>query len=422
MLSCEDNEKLVRVGKGTPMGELFRRFWTPALLASEVAQRDGAPVRVNILGEELVAFRDSEGRVGLLDAFCPHRRANLFWGRNEECGLRCVYHGWKFNVDGDCVDLPNVPAGDILKINMRTQAYPTLERGGIVWAYLGPPELQPKPSAAEVFDLPSEHLYIQKMMLRGNWLQHMEGDIDSSHVSFLHGSNRGGNPSGVPISPLMFADKAPKWTIRETEYGLMLAARRSAGDDSTSWYWRVNQWLMPYATQIAPSEDSFFITNVRVPIDDEASIHFRIMARHDRPLNEADRAVIAAGVAFPEMTPGTFEPKARPENDFLVDRELQRTASFTGIRSIPSQDYAVTHRPGGLWIADRSKEKLTRSDMAIVAMRRRLLDALKEMAEGREPPEASRPQAYRVRSINTILPREVDVVEGTKDWAAAALV
>jgi phthalate 4,5-dioxygenase oxygenase subunit len=419
MLSYEDNEKLVRVGKGTPMGKLFRRFWTPALLSSEVAQRDGAPARVDILGEQLVAFRDSEGRIGLLDAFCPHRRANLFFGRNEECGLRCVYHGWKFNADGACVDLPNVPAGEILKFNMRIQAYPTFERGGIVWAYLGPPELQPKPSAAEVFELPSEQLYIQKMMLHGNWLQHMEGDIDSSHVSFLHSSNRGGNQSGSPLSSLIFADKAPKWIIRATDYGLMLAARRNAGDDATSWHWRINQWLMPYATQIAAPEKELFITNVRVPVNDETSIHYRILARHDRPFDEADRAVIAAGLVFPEMIPGTFQPKANPENDFLIDRELQRTASFTGIKSIPSQDYAVTHRPGGQWIADRSKEKLTKSDMAIVAMRRRLLDALKGMAEGREPPEASRPEAYRVRSIDKVLPRDLDVAAGTKDWTAA---
>ena len=218
MLSPEDNERLVRTAKGTPMGELFRRFWAPALLGSELPTPDCPPVRVNILNEQLVAFRDSEGRVGLLDAFCPHRRANLFWGRNEDCGLRCVYHGWKFDVHGECVDVPNVPEGDKIKGAMRTTAYPTIERGGIIWAYLGPPELRPVPSAAEVFDLPPDQIFVQKIILRGNWLQFVEGDIDSSHVSFLH-SSTDLDTSGARLSPLVFADKSPVWNVRKTDYG-----------------------------------------------------------------------------------------------------------------------------------------------------------------------------------------------------------
>src|ERR1700736_4585371 len=132
MLSAEDNERLVRTGKGTPMGELFRRFWTPALLASELEGPDSPPVRVNILGEQLVAFRDTKGRIGLLDAFCPHRRANLFWGRNEECGLRCVYHGWKFDTNGICVDMPNEPEECGFESRVRIKAYPTREYGGLI--------------------------------------------------------------------------------------------------------------------------------------------------------------------------------------------------------------------------------------------------------------------------------------------------
>ena len=137
-LSKADNELLIRTGPGTPMGDLYRRFWAPVMLAEELGGPDSAPVRVNVLGENLVAFRNSSGKLGLIDAYCPHRRANLYWGRNEQDGLRCVYHGWKFDVNGQCTDLPNCPEGEVLKNKVRTTAYPVLERGGIIWAYMGP--------------------------------------------------------------------------------------------------------------------------------------------------------------------------------------------------------------------------------------------------------------------------------------------
>ena len=414
MLSQGDNETLVRAsaGTGAPMRRTHSgRFWVPALLSSEVAERDGPPARVNILGEKLVAFRDTNGRVGLLDTYCPHRRANLFWGRNEECGLRCVYHGWKFDVTGECVDVPNVPEGDTIRHQMKTISYPTFERAGIVWAFLGPAHLRPETSFAEVFELPDSHRYIQKVILRGNWIQFMEGDIDSSHVSFLHSSVRKLKLPGITVSDHIFSDKAPQWTIKNTDYGLLLAARRQAGNDASSWHWRVNQWMMPYVTQIAAPEDSLFISNVRVPIDDESSIHFRVIARHNRPLDETDHLLISGGTVFADLIPGTFDPEANPDNDFLIDRELQKAGSFTGMKAIPTQDYAVTYRQGGGLIADRSREKLIKSDGAIVAMRRRLLEAAKALQAGHEPPEASQPEAYRVRSIDKVLPREVDIVE-----------
>ena len=194
----------------------------------------------------------------------------------------------------------------------------------------------------------------------------------------------------------------------------MLAARRNA--DAQSWHWRVNQWLMPYATQIAATEDVPFVTNIRVPIDDESSLHYRVYARHDQPLTPEDHAAITGGVVFPEMIPGSFEPLANPDNDFLIDRAAQRAASYTGIKAIPAQDYAVTYRQGGGLIADRSREKLTRSDTAIVAMRRRLLETLRAMETGQEPPEAGMPEAYRVRSIDKVMPKDFDIFAGTMDW------
>ncbi|HEY3886871.1 MAG TPA: Rieske 2Fe-2S domain-containing protein, partial [Vicinamibacterales bacterium] len=273
MLTPQENELLTRVAPGTPMGELFRRFWTPVMLASELPEADGAPVRVNVLGEKLVAFRASDGRIGLLDAYCPHRRANLFWGRNEQDGLRCVYHGWKFDVAGQCTDLPNCPEGPALKDRVRTRAYPTLERGGLVFAYLGPEALRPEFPAIELFDATPERRHVTKIVARGNWLQFQEGDIDSSHVGFLH-SRLGDLPlDGARSEVNTYRDKMPRWFIHETDYGLRLSAQRDAGPDK--FQWRVNQYLMPYVTLIASIPGQPILAQIRVPIDDESSMLVR---------------------------------------------------------------------------------------------------------------------------------------------------
>ena len=148
MLSVDDNEMLTRVGSGTPMGELFRRFWLPALTTTEIPDRNGPPVRVRLLGEDLLAFRDSDGRVGIIGAHCPHRRAPLFFGRNEESGIRCAYHGWKFDVEGTCVDMPNEPPERQFKQRITQLAYPTREQGGVIWVFMGPAAVMPAPSGA----------------------------------------------------------------------------------------------------------------------------------------------------------------------------------------------------------------------------------------------------------------------------------
>jgi len=409
MLSHEQNETLVRVGPKTEMGKLLRRFWTPALLSSEILERDCPPVRVTLLGENLIAFRDSQGKIGLLDAYCPHRRANLFWARNEDCGIRCAYHGWKFDVGGNCVDLPNVPIGDTIKQNIKTVSYPTVERSGIVWCYMGPSELMPKPPCAELFDLPESHRYVEKVVLPTNWVQSMEGDIDSSHIGFLHRRFDGELLGPGQISSVMFQDMAPRWIVKATDHGLTLAARRDAGPDE--YLWRVNQWLMPYTTLVAAPHNAAFISNIRVPMDDENSMHLRFYSRYDKPLTEEDRALVADKVLFPEMIPGTFDTIANKANDYLIDRELQRKHNFTGIKSIPVQDYAVTSDQGGGRIADRSKEHLTVSDTAIVLMRKKLLEAANALTGGSEPTEAQRADAYRVRSVEVKLPRNVNVIE-----------
>jgi phthalate 4,5-dioxygenase oxygenase subunit len=412
MLSQADNELLIRTGPGTPMGDLYRRFWAPVMLADELGGSDSPPVRVNVLGENLVAFRDSSGKLGLIDAYCPHRRANLYWGRNEQDGLRCVYHGWKFDVTGQCTDLPNCPEGVTLKNKVRTTAYPALERGGIIWAYMGPADKIPPFPEAEVFNAPPAHRHLIKVKLRGNFAQMQEGDVDSSHVSFLHSSVDGSGLPGSRANPNTFVDKSPRWFTMDTGYGMMLSAQRNAGPDT--FQWRVNQWLMPYCTLIASAPGVPILAQLRVPIDDEHSFLFRLIAAPDRPITEDERAHFTAGVFVPEVIPGTDRMVENIDNDYLIDRDEQRERTFTGIRSIVAQDLAISEDQRGP-IADRSDETLTSSDRAIIALRKRLLITVKNLAAGIEPPEASNAQAYRVRPGDFMLPRDVTVVDGAKD-------
>jgi phthalate 4,5-dioxygenase oxygenase subunit len=412
MLSKADNELMIRTGPGTPMGTLYRRFWAPVMLAEELGGPNSAPVRVNVLGEALVAFRDSAGNLGLLDAYCPHRRANLFWGRNEEAGLRCVYHGWKFDVSGQCVDLPNCPEGPTLKNKVRTTAYPMLERGGIIWAYLGPADNIPPFPDAEVFHAPPSHRHVIKVRLRGNFAQMQEGDVDSSHVSFLHRSVDG---SGLPsdrANANTYVDTSPRWFTADTDYGMMLSAQRNAGPDT--FQWRVNQWLMPFATLIASSPGVPILAQVRVPIDDEHSFLFRLIASPERPLTADERTLFTAGVFVPDVIPGTDRMVENLENDYLIDRNVQRERTFTGIKSIVAQDLAISEDQRGP-IADRSDELLTSSDRAIIALRKRLLTSVKNLQQGIEPPEASNAAAYRVRPGEFMLPRDVPVADGAKE-------
>jgi phthalate 4,5-dioxygenase oxygenase subunit len=413
MLSKADNELLVRNGPGTPMGTLYRRFWAPVMLASELGGPDSPPVRVNVMGENLVAFRDTNGKLGLLDAYCPHRRANLFWGRNEEAGLRCVYHGWKFDVTGQCVDLPNCPEGPTLKNKVRTTAYPAMERGGIIWAYMGPADKIPPFPEAEVFNAPASHRHIVKIKTRGNFAQMQEGDVDSSHVSFLHSSVDNSLLSDSRVNPNTFVDKSPRWFTMDTDYGLMLSAQRTV-DDQT-FQWRVNQWLMPFCTLIAGAPGVPMLAQLRCPIDDEHSFLFRVIASPDRPLTDAERKDFeTSGVFVPELEPGTDRMVENLENDYLIDRDKQRSHTYTGIKSIVAQDLAISEDQRGP-IADRSSELLTSSDRAIIALRRRLLTTVKNLMNGIEPPEASNAKAYRVRPGDFMLPRDVPVVEGAKD-------
>lgn len=408
MLTKEENELLTRTGPGTPMGELLRRFWIPALLSEELPGPDCPPVRVTLMGEKLVAFRDSQGRVGLLERFCPHRRADLFFGRNEENGLRCVYHGWKFDVDGHCLDIPNARVGQAFKDKCQARAYPTLEKGGMVWAYMGPRELMPELPHFEFLQVPASHYYVSKFLVDGNYFQALEGEADSGHVSFLHrilntDSVAAGSTGGMPyVSRFPLVD----WEVEETDYGLMMAARRDLQDGRSQW--RANLFLMPHTVPISTPRGVTMTCHIRVPIDDEHSWLYRPRWHPTRPLTVSERAEFErGGDDYPELIPGTYIPKENKSNDYLIDRTAQRRFSFTGIKSLPAQDMAVQADQAGV-IADRTQENLVSADKAIIVLRQKLLKAVRDLQEGKEPPEARRPESYNVRAMDIVIPNEAD--------------
>ena len=387
MLKHEDNERLVRVGADTPGGALFRRYWLPALLSSELPEKDGAPVRVRLLGEDLLAFRDSDGKVGLVDAFCPHRRAPLFFGRNEQCGIRCVYHGWKFDVDGKCVDMPSEPEGSPLAARVKLKAYPTVELGDIIWAYLGPAESRPPAPNYEWLRAPATHRHVSKTLEHCNYLQGLEGGLDTAHVSYLHNNNMSNR------NWLGGLDGAPQIDVMPSDYGYFYVSIRKSGTDRD--FVRVYQYIMP-TQQIRSSVLGYsgtrpkvpkFDGHIWVPIDDENTYVYNFMYSYspDIPITPeyAEEYESYAGRGKEHLIPGTFELKLNLANDFMINRKKQKYETFTGIEGVNTQDMALQEGMGP--IVDRSLEFLGTSDKAIVAMRRMMLEATREVEEGRTP-------------------------------------
>lgn len=415
----ENSEIITRVGRGTPMGEALRRFWLPAFLSAEVLS-DGPPLRLRILGEDLVAFRDTTGRVGIVDAFCPHKRAPLFFGRNEKCGLRCVYHGWKFDVHGQCLDIPNIIPPDnydALVKRMRITSYETLEAGGVVWTFMGPADKKPALPRMEWMGLPSDYVHVSRWLQRSNWVQGMEGELDTAHISFLHVSGSMGDT--LSRGATLAQDGAPVIFVKDTDYGFFYAARRRF---EQKYYWRISHWLMPMWSAVPPTPD-FYFGHGRgwSPIDDYLTTTFAYRYRVDRPLDEQDMKEIEEGVSFPplmkrtavEMPNGhlidTYVPVANKSNDYLIDRDMQRTSSFTGIHGINTQDRGLQEsmpgipgdRPG---IVDRTGEHLVASDMPVSTARRKLVRMALDVKTGAEPVAARSPDSYHVRALAKLSP------------------
>jgi phenylpropionate dioxygenase-like ring-hydroxylating dioxygenase large terminal subunit len=400
MLSAADNEMITRVGPGTPMGEVFRCFWLPILCGDDL-ERDGAPVRLRILGENLIGFRDSRGTVGVLQAACPHRRAKLFWGRNEDCGLRCAYHGWKFDVTGQCVDMPSEPADSTFKDRIRAHSYEALERGGLVWLYMGPGGTPEFPSYPWL-EAGEGQLQGTTWLQRSNWLQSLEGDFDSAHVSFLHRwlDATAGPPAFIDgYRRFVEADTAPHLAVVETPYGLQYGGRRTVSEGE--YYWRTTHWVAPAASQVAGGGGMRFLT----PIDDHHSISCSVRSR-DRSSVEA-----LSPFALPDgYIVDVRQPDRGPENDFRIDRDAQRSTTFSGIPGgARDQDRAMTETMEP--VLDRSDEHLGTTDVAIIAMRRQLLSLARDLERGIEPPMAGDPDAVRTAVGFNVVSKNADFAD-----------
>ena len=427
MLSQADNHILTRTDPGTHMGSLFRRFWIPVLLAEEVAVPDGPQVRVKVMGEELLVFRDTEGREGLIEPRCPHRGANLFFGRNEQCGIRCAFHGWKFNTLGECVDIPilepAVAAG--MKEKAGIKAYPTREWGGLIWAYMGPRDaksLLPPMPEMEFALLPATHRHVSKKLQECNWAQAAEGALDTAHFSFLHQpvaqsdaelqeksarATKGfakGTMNHVHMR-WMRDDPRPRYSIVQHPAGMVLGTSRAA--DPGLRYWRIAQYLMPchgYTPSAAAGQT--YHAQSWVPIDDQNCWVYVYSWNPDRPITDDERDAWRLGGAVYAQIGPDWRPIRNRANDYLLDRVLQRTENFTGITGVSEQDAAIQDSQGR--IADRTRELLGATDIGVVQFRRLMLQAAKDLGEGTEPSWVSQPQAYRVRAGGIVADEALD--------------
>jgi phthalate 4,5-dioxygenase len=397
-MQSKDSEELTRVGPGTVMGEFMRQYWIPAAKSSEL-EKDGTPMRLMLLGEKLVAFRDSDGKVGVMDHMCPHRNASLVLGRNEEGGLRCIYHGWKFDVKGACVDMPSVPPSQCFKDKVKALAYPAVDRNGIVWVYMGKREVPPPLPMIEATLLPDDEVQISFMMRSCNWMQALEGDIDTSHFGFLHVGHL--DPDDVPEGhPLQHTagERAPEYHVRDTPWGTNYGAYRSVRPQTT--YWRFANYMFPFWTQTPQGE---FHHNIQarawVPLDDEHTMMIFWRRTGVRSTNEPLKNGQPLGGARPqpEFLPrttdwlGRYRVKASEANDWTMDREAQRTNRiYSGIDHIGLQDQAVTESMGP--ITDHSREHLGPGDLMIARTRRRALQAARAFASGKPAPGADAPE------------------------------
>ena len=402
MLSQQDNETLTRVGPGTAMGAVFRRYWLPVLLSSELVS-DGAPVRLSLLGEKLVAFRDYTGAVGIVDAFCPHRRAALFFGRNERGGLRCVYHGWKFSRDGACLDMPTEAADSSYRTRIRIKSYPAWEAAGVVWVYAGPPDAKPPLPDFELIRTPATHRFVSRTVQDCNYLQALEGGLDSSHATILH---------NITIGDLSWLDDyertTPRLNVELKDYGYQYSGMRRL----VARHWvRVYQYIMP-ATQLrarivpvrgetSPPRVPLISGHFWIPNDDVTTtvFNFSYSADPSIPLDEPFALAAEAdyGRGPDDMLPD-FRLKKNLHNDYMIDREAQKSRTFTGITGINTQDVAIQEGMGP--IVDRSEEHLGSTDRAIVMLRRLLLEATRTVSAG-QAPRAFDPASYRnIRAVD----------------------
>ena len=420
MLKAEINELLTETGPGKQMGDLFRQYWIPALLAEELPENDCPQVRVKILSERLIAFRDSEGRYGLIDEFCAHRGVSLWFGRNEQSGLQCAFHGWKYDVTGQCIEVPSEPENSNFCANVKLTAYPLVKVGDILWTYMGDPEKRPELPEFEFVHVPPEQTYTSKRWQESNWLQALEGGIDSSHVSFLHSGGLRNDPlfKGTKGNEYNMADLKPFFEVAEADGGLFVGARRDAEDGK--YYWRITPWVMPSFTMVPPRGDHPMHGHFWVPIDDHNCWVFTFDYHPVRALTADEVQAMKDGYGVHSRNiPGTYRPQENKDNDYLMDRESQkRGEAFSGVRGIAMQDASLQESMGP--IVDRTKERLVSTDAGIIKARQKLRKAAIALRDEGVMPPGVDPAHHRVRSAAIVLPKEDSFIESSREAVAAS--
>ena len=423
MLSREENELLCRVGQGTPMGELLRQYWIPALPSHEFAEPDSPPKRMTIMGENFVMFRDSDGRMGALAEACPHRGASMYFARNEECGLRCPYHGWKFDVNGTCVDVPTERSDSKVRLHLqetvRARSYPCYEAAHMVWVYMGPRITPPPFPQFPLLELPPENVLPPSIMMEeANWVQNMEGDLDSAHLDFVHRRlTKDAEAPKLGIQGFWNPDpEPPRLDVVRTDYGCFYTAMRALGDGS-DWH-RMNQFIFPFHTMISVGP----VVGLRsfVPIDDH---HAMLISQSGNPTAAvtadeiaAARDPFAAVGGYEERTNDPrsyFFTKANKRNDYWRDLEMEKDRMYNGIPFVLNlQDRAMTELmcgPGDEPLYDRTQEHLGSSDAMVIAVRRQLISAAVALRdEDKVPANLDNPGLDRVRAATLVLPEGAD--------------
>ncbi len=386
MLSRERNERITRVGPGTDAGNLLRRYWQPAALADELATARPV-VPVNLLGEKLVLFRNEDGELGLIGRHCLHRGADLCYGRLEDNGLRCPFHGWHFDRTGQCVEQPGEPEGSRMHENIRAVSYPVVERNGVIFAFMGPGDPPPFP-ALDCFTAPDSHVFAFKGLWECNWLQALEVGIDPAHASFLHRFLEDEDPADsygkqfrdkaantdIPMTKLLRDHPRPDITVEETDFGLRLVALRALGDGRT--HVRVTNQLFPQAISI-PMSREMTITQWHVPVDDETCYWFSMFTSFGAPVDKVKmREQRLAEHRLPD-----YAPRKNARNNYGFDPEEQRSRTYTGMGlDINVHDQWAVESMGR--IQDRTQEHLGRTDAGIIRYRRMLIKAMDDLASG----------------------------------------
>jgi phthalate 4,5-dioxygenase len=410
MTNAIESEELTRIGPGTAMGELMRQYWIPAAKSSEVSSA-GDPLRLLLLGEKLIAFRDRDGHLGVMDHRCPHRCASLFYGRNEDGGIRCVYHGWKFDIDGNCVDMPNLPPDQDFRQKVKAKSYRVTERAGLIWVYMGARAEAPPMPMIEATLLPGAEVQPMFAQRACNWLQALEGDIDTSHFGFLHaGSVRPEQVGDDNLLKYQVGNRAPSYHVADTEWGTMYSAYRPAEDGKT--YWRFAHFGFPFWTWVPQGEITDRVqARAWVPMDDTHTMFISLTWKKMTRMPPLKNGQPIPG-AKPELDYlpatsdwyGRWRPAANEKNDYRIDRESQRNDTiYTGISHIHMQDQAITESMGA--IVDHGFEHLAPSDQMITRTRRRLLLAARALRDkGTPPPGVDAPEVYaRARSGECVM-------------------